>query len=68
MGSNNGVYCGDSGENVFHHNSFVENKDQAYFSGYGCESNIWHDPLSNEGNFWSDYRGFDTDGDGARAE
>jgi nitrous oxidase accessory protein NosD len=27
-------------------------------------SNIWHDNILKEGNYWDDYTGNDTDGDG----
>ncbi|MBZ0114058.1 MAG: nitrous oxide reductase family maturation protein NosD, partial [Thermoanaerobaculia bacterium] len=41
-------------------NSFVENREQVAIAGGGGDptANIW------EANYWSDYRGFDLDGDG----
>jgi len=63
-GHSYGVEVIDSGENNLHHNRFVENHNQAYLAGYDVESNLWHDPPSLEGNYWSDYRGIDSDGDG----
>jgi parallel beta-helix repeat protein len=63
-GNSYGVEAINSGENKLHHNRFVENHNQAYLSGYGVESNLWHDQHSSEGNYWSDYGGVDSDGDG----
>ncbi len=45
--------------NTVHHNNFISNADQAADYGYG---NVWDD--GHEGNFWSNYRGTDLDGDG----
>lgn len=47
--------------NVLYHNNFVDNYPQAFnlFSGY---ANFWDDGC--EGNYWSDYDGVDSDGDG----
>ncbi|MFO0890958.1 MAG: nitrous oxide reductase family maturation protein NosD [Isosphaeraceae bacterium] len=46
--------------NAFEGNSFVENGEQVALEGYAgtMTGNLW------EGNFWSDYRGYDADGDG----
>jgi nitrous oxidase accessory protein len=44
---------------VFKHNQFVDNLTQIIVSGGGSANrNIW------EGNYWSDYEGFDQDDDG----
>jgi parallel beta-helix repeat protein len=64
VGNDYGIYCSDSYENVYHHNNFIANHHQAYFSGYILEPNLWHDSLSQEGNYWSDYDGTDTNEDG----
>ena len=46
-------------QNHFTGNSFVENGEQVAIEGLGAmPANRWH------GNFWSDYRGYDADGDG----
>ena len=45
--------------NTFAANSFVENGEQVTMEGMSERTrNLW------EGNYWSDYRGFDADGDG----
>jgi nitrous oxidase accessory protein len=45
--------------NVLHNNTFWENVEQvAFLGGSASGKNEWH------GNFWSDYEGFDRDGDG----
>jgi nitrous oxidase accessory protein len=46
--------------NRFEGNSFVENGEQVALEGYAgtMTGNLWR------GNFWSDYRGYDADGDG----
>jgi len=60
--SNNGygIYIGDDSgpNNVIYHNNFIENTVQ----GRGNQANDWDNGA--EGNFWSDYNGTDTDGDG----
>jgi len=61
-----------SNQNVFHHNSFYNNSRQIlsqYLSGInqpwgpqGFSTNKWDN--DSEGNFWSDYNGTDSDGNG----
>ena len=46
--------------NTIYHNNFIGNKKQLY--QVGCSS-VWHNE-AGEGNYWSDYNGTDTDGDG----
>ena len=53
---------GDSFDNVIFHNNFINNVVQAYDDNPG--ENYWYNPDTNEGNYWSDYTGTDTDGDG----
>jgi len=50
-------------DNVFTANSFIENEEQAAVHGRGA---LASNTFSKEdvGNFWSDYAGFDQDGDG----
>ncbi|MFQ5621501.1 MAG: nitrous oxide reductase family maturation protein NosD [Candidatus Nanoarchaeia archaeon] len=45
--------------NTIYHNNFMNNDVQAEDTGY---SNVWNS--SFEGNYWSNYNGTDTDGDG----
>lgn len=54
-----GIYMRDhSDDNLIHHNSFIHNNfggdSQALDKGI---NNTWFDPLTNEGNYWSDYKG-----------
>ena len=52
------VYTG--GNNCIHHNAFIDNKWQAY----DPNNDTWYDMSRKEGNYWSDYNGVDSDGDG----
>ncbi|NPD89010.1 MAG: right-handed parallel beta-helix repeat-containing protein [Asgard group archaeon] len=54
-----GIYMRDhSDDNLIHHNSFIHNNyggdSQALDKG---SNNTWFDPLTKEGNYWSDYDG-----------
>lgn len=50
-------------DNVFTGNAFIENEQQAATHGRGTLDNNAF-ALAGVGNFWSDYPGFDLDGDG----
>ncbi len=56
-----GIYLWDTRDNVFHHNRFINNKEQ--IRRFLDNENVWNDN-NFEGNYWDDYTGFDTDGDG----
>lgn len=58
--ANNSIGIGNSPASLFFHNSFVNNDQQATPGG----SNIWDDGYPSGGNYWSDYKGTDNNGDG----
>ena len=53
-----GIFIGDSNNNTLYHNNLINNIKNAYNTG----TNQWNS--STEGNYYSDYTGIDTDGDG----
>lgn len=57
-----GVYLsGTSENNLFYHNDLLSNTGQAYDYGTGNE---WYNGSLEEVNYWTDYEGTDSDGDG----
>ncbi len=49
--------------NIFRDNSFLENLQQTGVHGRGTlQDNLWYQ--DGRGNYWSDYSGYDADGDG----
>ena len=55
-----GIYMSSSSSNTFYRNNFIQNNMSAY-AGTGT-GNLWD--KDGEGNYWSDYQGEDTGGDG----
>jgi len=56
-----GFGLSQSSNNIFYHNTIIDNTVQA--SAVNSIS-IWDDGYPSGGNYWSDYNGTDTDGDG----
>jgi len=56
-----GIYFNDASNNEFFHNNLVNNAQQVWQYGSGYV-NFWDNGC--EGNYWSDYNGTDSDGDG----
>jgi parallel beta-helix repeat protein len=54
-----GIHLQEVSHSRIFHNNFINNTQQ--FIGYGTE-NLWNNGC--EGNYWSDYTGVDSDGDG----
>ncbi|MBN1861610.1 MAG: right-handed parallel beta-helix repeat-containing protein, partial [Candidatus Thermoplasmatota archaeon] len=50
-----------SNNNKIHHNNFISYTGDLAYDSF---NNIWYDPFTQEGNYWSDYTGEDNDGDG----
>lgn len=55
-----GIGISESSNNYIYHNNFKSNRHQAYDDA----ANIWDDGYPSGGNYWSDYTGSDSDGDG----
>ncbi len=56
-----GINLGSSSNyNIIYHNNFINNTQNTYDNRY----NIWDDGYPSGGNFWDDYNGTDSDGDG----
>jgi len=53
-------YYGYSNDSLIYHNNFINNTQNAYDE---C-NNSWNNSYPSGGNFWDDYTGNDTDGDG----
>jgi parallel beta-helix repeat protein len=56
-----GIWLAESGDNLLYHNNVMGNQPNAVNEP---SMNVWYDPASQEGNYWDDYAGEDSDGDG----
>ena len=63
---NQGIWLINSTGNLIFLNDLIGNKHNGVEEnvGPGTGNNIWYNPGSNKGNYWSDYNGQDADGDG----
>ena len=56
-----GISLYNSNNNVIHHNNFIDNENNVY-TQYSI--NTWDNGYPSGGNYWSDYTGVDSNGDG----
>ena len=56
-----GIWFSEARGNVTYHNNVAGNRPQV---SDNTEGNVWHDAATKRGNYWGDYRGSDTNGDG----
>jgi parallel beta-helix repeat protein len=56
---NYGLYNFESGFNKIYHNNFINS-----YNAYDCGKDDWDNGYPSGGNYWSDYTGQDSDGDG----
>ncbi|MBS3816279.1 MAG: right-handed parallel beta-helix repeat-containing protein, partial [Candidatus Thermoplasmatota archaeon] len=57
-----GIYLNSNTDNTtIYHNNIIDNSGQGLDDG---EDNRWYSDTLQEGNYWSDYNGTDSDGDG----
>ena len=56
-----GIWFSEARSNVTYHNNVAGNRPQV---SDNTEGNVWHDAATKRGNYWGDYRGGDTNGDG----
>ena len=58
-----GIRIAYSAGNLIFHNNFIDNIQQAYIEELDYP-NVWDDSYPSGGNYWSDYTGVDSNGDG----
>jgi len=56
-----GIYLDHCSNNSIFHNNFIDNTQQVYIDN---SVNFWDNGYPSGGNYWSDYNGVDSDGDG----
>jgi len=56
-----GIWLYYSSNNGIFHNNFIDNTEQVYSS---ASTNVWDNGYPSGGNYWSDYTGVDSNGDG----
>jgi parallel beta-helix repeat protein len=61
-GNGIGFALEESDDNIFFHNNLIDNTIQAAFQP--GDSNTWDNGYPSGGNYWSDYKGVDANGDG----
>jgi len=62
MNNGYGIFLQESSNNKIYHNNFINNTHNVFL--YECENNSWDNGYPSGGNYWDDYRGVDTNGDG----
>jgi len=62
--ADHGIYIWYSNSNRIYHNNFINNRFQIYIYPITQQFNNTWDSGWGEGNYWSDYNGTDTNGDG----
>jgi hypothetical protein len=62
MGGSYGLYFENSSHNRILHNNFIDNLQQVHLEN--SSNNTWNGDYPQGGNYWSDYNGTDSNGDG----
>jgi len=63
VGNKRGLYIFSTNQLLVYHNNFLENDVQVSF-GTECYDNLWDYGYPPGGNYWNDYNGTDSNGDG----
>jgi nitrous oxidase accessory protein NosD len=63
--SGSAIFTNRGSNNTIFHNNFLNNaKELGSFDLYGTSTNTWDNGYPSGGNYWSNYNGTDSDGDG----